>query len=1005
VFHLPLFLTFLVLFAASGLAMDGVHFTAKIKHLPDVGLVGEWRVGERTVHVGEDTGLHDEHGPFDEGACVEVEGGLRENGTVEASTVETRPQEECGVEVEEIRIEGVVGALPGGNHVGEWEIGDHIVVVKERTELHDEHGPFVVGACVVVEGLLVEEQIIAEAIVTLPPGECGLPEPELIEFTGLIRELPGGGLLGEWIVGERSVSVGEETELSANEGPFEEGACVEVGGHEREDGSVEALAVRTEDPAECGVENDEPDEEPEDDEEDEEDEPEDDHNIRFNGLIERLPDNGFTGRWVVKGRTVLVDELTELDTEHGPFVVGACVEVEGVEVENGVHAWAIETESFEECGHSDGPGLGPARNQIEFTGRVEGLPAQGLLGEWIVNGLSVFVLRSTELRLEKGADLIGVCVEVRGSFAVQGEVRARRLGVESDEHCEPGEALPKVDFEGPVQELPEDGLEGEWTVGGIIVHVSGATEIQQDRGPLTIGACVQVEDGDLQPDNSIVAHEVEVTSSGAGCKRREPEDVEEVSFRGLIQELPPDGVIGEWRVAGRIVLVTSSTILDLAGDPQVEMCVKVSGVLLPDDVVLARKITQAEFGACGGSDEPAELRLKGILHELPDLGLLGEWLVGDYVVVVTDDTRLEDEHGPFEEGACVRVLGKLQEDQSVWARVVETEEPEDCGLHDEEPEQGPFEFLGQVETAPKTKSHKGASGSWMIGKYAVTISAATVVNQSAGNLSLGACAVVSGVPNANGAFTATSIDVQSASGVCFEAEGLVNAASFESQAVSPGEIISIFGLSVGPPEDAAAIVEEDRIQTELGGTRVLFDAVPAALVYVSSSQINAVVPYSVAGQPTTLVQVEHGGAWSNIVTLDVAEASPGVFTLTQTGAGQAAALNVEADGSLTVNGAGNPVARGGVVVLYATGEGVTDPAGTDGEIVNGEPPLPVLPVTVTIGGVPAVVLYSGAVPGFVTGLLQVNAVVSEQVVPGVAVPVVITVGDQPSQDGPTIAVR
>jgi len=185
----------------------------------------------------------------------------------------------------------------------------------------------------------------------------------------------------------------------------------------------------------------------------------------------------------------------------------------------------------------------------------------------------------------------------------------------------------------------------------------------------------------------------------------------------------------------------------------------------------------------------------------------------------------------------------------------------------------------------------------------------------------------------------------------------------------------------------------------------LFDGVPAPLIYVSSNQINAVVPYAVAGQSATEVQVERGGAWSNMETLDVAEASPGVFTLTQAGVGQSAALNVESDGSLTLNSPSNPANRGGVVVLYATGEGETAPALADGQIVNGPLPEPALPVTVTIGGVPAQVLYSGAAPGFVAGLLQLNVVVPNLGATGDAVPVVVNVGDQPSQDGPTIAVE
>ena len=1011
----PLITVLLGLFVSSVAAADGVRHTGIVQDRPG-GLVGEWRIGEKTVHVSEETEFDDEHGGFNEGACVEVEGTWRENGTIDAATIESLPEGECEPEAEEIRFEGIIESLPGGEHIGEWEVGPKTVVVSGETDLNDEHGPFVVGACVVVEGLYVEGHVIAGGIATLPPRECGIePEPEPFEFTGVIDELPGGNLLGEWVVDGRSVSVGEETNLSPEEGPFEEGACVEVGGFERENGSVEAISVRTEEPEECGIEEDEDDEgEDEDDgegedddegDEEDEDDGEDDHEIRFRGLIERLPEEGLLGKWVVKGRMVFVDEDTKFEDEHGPFVIGACVEVEGIETADGLQALKIESESLRECGRSDGPDFGIAPNGIEFSGRVDEMPPEGLFGEWIVNGQSVLVSRSTKIRIEKGIDFEGLCVEVRGSLSGSGDVRARSIESEGEGACLPGEALPKVKFEGPIQELPDTGLSGEWKVGGITVEASGDTEVDQDRGPATIGACVEVE-GDLEPDNSILADEIEVVSSAAGCRHRKPDEVDEVSFLGVIQDLPDEGVVGEWQIAGRTVLVTSTTILDLPGDLEVEMCVKVKGIRLPDEAVLAGKITLAEFGACGGPPEPAELRLKGILHELPDLGLVGTWLVGDYVVHVAEDTKLEDEHGAFDEGACVRVLGRLKEDESVLARVAETEEPEECDIRDdEEPKEGPFEFLGKVETAPKSGVAKGTAGTWMIGKYAVTVDAGTSVDQTSGSLNLGSCVVVSGLPTGVGAFSATSLSVKSSSGTCFEGEGLVNAASFAADPVSPGEIVSIFGLAIGPPEDATMVVEDGRLTTELADTRVLFDGVAAPLIYVSANQINAIVPYSVAGQASTQVQVETTGAWSNIVTLDVAAVSPGVFTVTQSGAGQAAALNVEADGSLTVNNAANAVARGGVVVLYATGEGQTSPAGVDGEIVGDAPGQPVLPVTVSIGGIPAQVLYSGSAPGFVAGLLQVNAVVPAGVAPGSAVDVFVTVGSEQSQAGATIAVE
>jgi uncharacterized protein (TIGR03437 family) len=62
---------------------------------------------------------------------------------------------------------------------------------------------------------------------------------------------------------------------------------------------------------------------------------------------------------------------------------------------------------------------------------------------------------------------------------------------------------------------------------------------------------------------------------------------------------------------------------------------------------------------------------------------------------------------------------------------------------------------------------------------------------------------------------------------------------------------------------------------------------------------------------------------------------------------------------------------------------------------------------VSIGGKQATVAYAGAAPGFVAGVLQVNARVPDDLaVSGLAlVPVVITVGAASSQANVTLAVQ
>ena len=191
------------------------------------------------------------------------------------------------------------------------------------------------------------------------------------------------------------------------------------------------------------------------------------------------------------------------------------------------------------------------------------------------------------------------------------------------------------------------------------------------------------------------------------------------------------------------------------------------------------------------------------------------------------------------------------------------------------------------------------------------------------------------------------------------------------------------------------------VANSLAGTRVLFDGLPAPLIYTATRQISAIVPYSVDGATETALQVECLGYRSTGLRIPVARSFPGIFTQDSSGKGQASASN--SDG--TVNNIVHPVPRGSIVSVFATGEGQTAPAGSDGSIA-GESNLrrPILPVTALVGGQDAEVLYAGSAGGQVAGLLQVNLRVPDGLQPGPAVPVVIKIGDT-SQPGVTLAIQ
>jgi len=230
--------------------------------------------------------------------------------------------------------------------------------------------------------------------------------------------------------------------------------------------------------------------------------------------------------------------------------------------------------------------------------------------------------------------------------------------------------------------------------------------------------------------------------------------------------------------------------------------------------------------------------------------------------------------------------------------------------------------------------------------------------------------------------------------------GVTNAASYASGFLSPGELIAIFGQGLGPAQLVPLQLDQaGRIATALGGVTVAIDGRPAPLLYVSAGQVGAIVPYGI-GSVNPRVTVTYRGSTSPALTMAFADAQPAIFTLDSSGNGQAAAINQ--DGS--VNGSLNPASKGAVISLYGTGEGNTNPGGIDGQLSNGTTARPVLPVSVTVGGFPATVLYAAAAPSQVAGLFQVNVRVPSEALSGPAVPVVLKIGNKSSPKSVTIAV-
>lgn len=237
--------------------------------------------------------------------------------------------------------------------------------------------------------------------------------------------------------------------------------------------------------------------------------------------------------------------------------------------------------------------------------------------------------------------------------------------------------------------------------------------------------------------------------------------------------------------------------------------------------------------------------------------------------------------------------------------------------------------------------------------------------------------------------------------VAFPAAGVLNAASFAGGAVSPGELVTIFGTGFGASPIAQASYGSDGyLPVEVGATRVYFDNVAAPMIYSLNRQVSAVAPYDISG--ATQVQVEYAGLRSQAVSIPVTTAAPGIYCYAG-GAGQAVAINTYADQSVAYNQA-RPATPGSYLTFFITGEGATASPWADGLLpVAPLFPTPAAPVIVRMGGVLSE--CSGNWAGLIfDGVTQVNACVPAGAPTGDTVPLGVTVGGVSAQPGVTVRI-
>ncbi len=447
--------------------------------------------------------------------------------------------------------------------------------------------------------------------------------------------------------------------------------------------------------------------------------------LRIEGTITSLPESaGWIGEWVVGRTRVKVTESARIDQSGGRVTVGALVEIKGSN-QGGIF---IAREIVVKL-------TPPSGIPVKFIGKIEDLPSSpGRLGEWVISGKKVHVTSATKIDEDKGKVAIDALVAVEGLGQSDGSIKAIRIEVLPDIT----NGIP-VRFTGKVERLPDTrGRIGDWVVSGRVVTVVERTVINQSRGEVMIGSIVEVE-GLLQLGGSVLASKIEVKNN------THPPDVR-VHFRGEIESLPETrGLIGDWKISGRKVVVTPETKLNEEGGKfAVGVMVEVRGILTNGVVKALMVVTR------GNSPVPGYIRFIGVVRGLPDTeNLVGDWQVGERIVHVFAETEIDQDKGRVRLGSLVEVEGRLLNDRTVNAKRIEVKTVIGDTAHY-------IRFYGAIQSLPESS----LTGVWRVGGKAVHVYDRTRIIREHGRVQVEAFIEVEGNQRGDGSIDAYRIEVE-----------------------------------------------------------------------------------------------------------------------------------------------------------------------------------------------------------------------------------------------------
>ena len=382
--------------------------------------------------------------------------------------------------------------------------------------------------------------VLALAVITFLPAQAETETPRFdVKFSGVITVAPATGYpVGAWKVAGQDIVVTAATRVLPKSPAATAGMWADVTAKRQADGKLLALQITVMPPE-----------------------------IRIKGPIQAKPaDPNGLGDWTIAGLTITVTDKTKISDRGGPLDVGDWAEVYAIR--DGGKLVAVRMRGIE------------TQPDVEIFGAIEAFSATS----WTLSGI---VLAANTDTLIQGDPAVGLLAHAAASLQSDGSLLALRVRVAINQ---PGGRHNPLEFNGPVEKLPDHGLVGEWTVSGKPVVVSASTAINQEQGLVVVDAQVHVVG--WQIGDRIMAIQIVVLASPAPGGQF-------VRFRGPIEELPANGLIGLWKIGGRIVKVTEETRIENASRAKGDAIAEVGGIKGAD------RCRHCDLGEGGSQERPA----------------------------------------------------------------------------------------------------------------------------------------------------------------------------------------------------------------------------------------------------------------------------------------------------------------------------------------------------------------------------------------------------------------